>query len=249
MSSVTALRIKEIYDARADIPFDGSTNSQEVTAAIDLLVDHVPSRSSRICDVGCGAGWHLKEMSRRGYDCLFGIDLSPTNLLSTNVDNRADDALLAQGDVADWGVQGFFDVVLNFNSCLGAFDRQHDAIFLAGVRRILRNHGLLILTYTSREVAEQRVGNFRVLYDRSSSTEVHSTVSFDNRLGRLLIEQRVNDTFLPHECFDVYSEAEMQSLLEGSGFYMMQNLRTSRIWNDDGPLRFLSGVIACKKPL
>lgn len=50
------------------------------SAIASLLVEHLPEKSSRIIDIGCGTGLTCGLLHKQGYSNLEGIDLSPDML-------------------------------------------------------------------------------------------------------------------------------------------------------------------------
>lgn len=246
MSELTARRIRDVYDARSQIPFDGSSNRAEVNAAVNLVERSVPDRTSLICDVGCGAGWHLLELASRNYERIVGIDLSAAALLSGSGMCRIWPATLVQGDVADWGVRGYFDLAASFNACVGAFDRGQDAGFLEGIWRILKRDGLLLMTFLSSEVAARREGDYSVQYCADTPVDVRSSVRFDHCTRRFGIMQRVGELPIPEEQFCVYSESEMRSEVTLRGFEVL-DCGGAGTASGDHPLAYVSVLVARKR--
>ena len=211
-----------VYDVRALIPFDGHTNVTEVAQAVDLLCDLEPNRSTRVCDVGCGCGWHLRELHSRGYRCLYGIDLSANSLLVASRVCKNTSAILVHQDISATRQPNFFDVVTVFNATLGAGSRASDLAFVRGISAQLHAGGKLLLTYFPSELAFKHVGNFSVSYDEGSASVVDSVVEFKPRKGELCIRQRIGDTTLPTERLRLYSRSAMKSLLANAGFVTSQ---------------------------
>ena len=62
-----------------------------------LLIQHLPEKSSRIIDIGCGTGLTCTQLHKQGYCNLDGIDLSPDMLQVA--DNKNICQLLFVGDL------------------------------------------------------------------------------------------------------------------------------------------------------
>lgn len=205
--------IRAIYDARASLPFDGHTNTEEVAQVVDLLCQFEPNRDARICDVGCGGGWHLREMSRRGYSCLYGIDLSPKSLLVASRVCTTTSAIFFLQDISASSQAEFFNVVTVFNATLGSGSESADLSFVRGAVRQLRPGGRFLLTYFPRDLVAAHVGHFSVAYGASKEVVINSHVKFDFHKNELCIHQHVGETALPAERLHLYSRSAMASLL------------------------------------
>ena len=246
MLTETAQKIAAVYDARAEIPFDGHSNQKEVKAAVNWVSSYQSELTSRICDVGCNAGWHLEELHARGYRMLTGIDLS-SKALSIGANRMGGLARLILGDVAIWGVDEFFDVATNFNSCLGTDDRAQDIRFLSGIRRILKVNGLLFITFMTTENAVQRLGEFNVRYELHSNQQLRSIVKVESTTGEIIIEQQMGYKFLPVERFRPYSDNEVTELLRQLKFEIVVASRDAFSTPDALDLSFVSGIVARKR--
>ena len=234
---------RAIYDARALLPFDGHTNTEEVARAVDLLCQLEPNRDARVCDVGCGGGWHLLELNRRGFSCLYGIDLSAETLLVASQVCRNTSATLIFEDIANSSQPEFFDVATVFNATLGSGSKSSDLSFVRGVAKQLRPGGQLLITYFPHELVAAHVGHFSVTYSESKDTVVNSLVEFDPLTSELSIHQSVGDTTLPSERLRLYSRSQMESLLADAGFVVQRS--TSK--HGDQLAKFGIGWIAATK--
>lgn len=223
--------LRALYDARASLPFDGHTNNDEVSQVVDLLCQFEPKLSVRICDIGCGGGWHLRELSRRGYSSLYGIDLSPKTLLAASRVCSNTSAIFFLQDISSSSRVEFFDVVTVFNATLGSGNEALDSSFVRGAASQLRPGGRFLLTYFPLELASAHVGQFSVAYGASKGTVVNSSVEFDSDKNELSISQRVGETALPSERLHLYSRSAMASLLADAGFVVERSSLTC-----EGPL-------------
>lgn len=76
---------------------------------------HGPSGAKRLLDIGCGAGRHLLEMAKRGYD-MTGVDLGPEMIDFVQDAARQEQLSVtaAVGDLRQLTVSGTFDAAYCF---------------------------------------------------------------------------------------------------------------------------------------
>ena len=106
-----------VRDAYARMNTDGHAWTSKTKSEIDEILKMVPlSNAAAICDFGAGDGRHLKELRRRGFENLIGIDF----VLS------ADDGLVVGGDCRSWKGPQPFDLVLCLYDVVGSFRAVED---------------------------------------------------------------------------------------------------------------------------
>lgn len=213
-------RLGDTYDRRALIPFDGSTYTSSVLADLDAIGKL--SSDAYVVDIGCGRGWHISELARRGYRRLWAIDASATSLRRAMVNVGSDvgrSVHLVWGDAARWGVAAFFDVALCFFASFGTVSCAADRSFLEAVRRMLKTRGRFVATAFDGAAAHELTGRFSVSYDADSDEEVVTEVTFDARTQSLRIEQSHSVLGAPLvETLRLYTVDEMRRLLTDVGF-------------------------------
>ncbi len=230
-------QVRTVYDARARIPFDGHTNAKEVDRCVGVVSRVAPALDSRVCDIGCGTGWHLKELAQRGYSRLYGLDVSLGSLEIAAQRCADTPAIFIWGDVGAAGLTAAFDVVTIFGAALGSGSRDYDLTFLRSAASLLANDGTLVLSYIPLELASRHVGTFDVAYCVSSAVTVSSDVKLRSDLGVLEIRQKIGETVLPTEELCLYSEKEMTLLMEQAGMVIapssLSTLQAERLECDD----------------
>lgn len=210
-------RMRQVYDARASIPFDGHTNAGEVERCVNAICMVAPELDVRVCDIGCGTGWHLRELARRGYSRLYGLDVSVESLAIATQRCANTCAMFICGDVSATCLREVFDVATVFNAALGSGCKEHDLAFLRGVSSLLADDGRLVMSYIPRELASRHVGEFEVAYCQSSTVRVSSSVRLASDLGVMEIRQKVGVNSLPIETLHLYTMPEMLSLMKEVG--------------------------------
>ncbi len=188
-----ATTIARLYNARARRLFDPSRYYETVRRQIDFLEEFIPSADSAILDVGCGRGFHLAELCRRGYRSLVGIDLSKESIaVARRTLTAFEGGNLAKLRVADFRTFEFwreFDVVYSFLSCFGSFGRAGDCTFLKRVKLVLQPRGRFVLHLFNPFNLASILGRHEVHYSRSSEIKTITTVRTTARGRRLLINQ------------------------------------------------------------
>lgn len=217
MRAMTQDDVAGVYDARAAIEFDGSTNRTEIEAALSALEALAPSRDLRVLDVGCGQGWFLAAMAAAGYRRIYGMDISAKSLRKAAELCGTSGAILIHGDVA-MATPAAFDVVTALNACFGCFGSVGDQQFLEGMFRVLVPGGCLLLTFIGPEAALRRVGDFHVRYSGVSEIDVASQVRIHGDPEWLVVNQKIGDRPVPEERIRILTQSAVEQMLGAAGF-------------------------------
>ena len=125
----------EVYAHR-----DAAAAEAETAFAVAALGD-----ATRILDAGCGAGRHARALAARGLDVI-GIDLS-LDLLQVGAAEGGGPRYV-RGDLRVLPFRdGAFDGAVSFFTSFGYFDEAGNARHAAGLRRVLRRGGRLLLDF------------------------------------------------------------------------------------------------------
>lgn len=130
-------------------------NAEEATHFIHKLINFLePIPNSKMLDVGCGRGRHVKTLVEKGFD-VTGIDISP---------DAIKEALTYENDHTHFFVHdmrlpfwiNYFDYVFNFFTSFGYFatPREHNNA-LKTMSQSLKTNGYLIIDYLNVAVAEK----------------------------------------------------------------------------------------------
>ncbi|HEY3352054.1 MAG TPA: methyltransferase domain-containing protein [Polyangia bacterium] len=142
--------------------------------AFEMLARLPDVRRGRALDIGCGGGFYLEELARRGFAAA-GVDSSP-GMLDRCRDRLARAGLgarvrLAHGDVEALPFDdGSFDLVLAIG-VLGYLLRDDRA--LAELRRVLRPGGYVIVNVTNQWSLAELLSTARIKLGRVLSGQPH----------------------------------------------------------------------------
>ena len=122
-------------------------DEREAREAVDLFRDVVPPvPPSRILDLACGAGRHLRELRDAGFAAI-GLDLSMPLLRSARSSGEADP--LVRGDMRELPFgDAAFDGLTSFFTSFGYFaDPEDDRRVLLEMERVLAQRGAFMLDF------------------------------------------------------------------------------------------------------
>lgn len=243
MRPMTLEEVSLLYDARASIPFDGTTNRDETEQALDLTKQIAPALDSRMLDVGCGAGWLLAAMHGAGYRRIAGLDISARSLRLAAELCQATTAVFILG-AAGSAAPAAFDAVTAFNACLGCFGPDGDQAFVNGLHRALAPGGRMVLSHIGPAAARRRVGEYRASYRRGAET-VTSSVQLDPSGDWLVVNQRLGEKPIGEERIAVLTRDRVAAMLRQAGFGEAEHLQAT---DRAGVLPFVDIVAATKRP-
>lgn len=223
MTSHFIRAIESNYNLRASIPFDGGTYEETILKDLELI-NQVSTRSSRLLDVGCGAGWHLEYLQRSGYEKLIGIDVSTLSLNEFKARLDTGNIKLINGDILDYKGSSKVDCIINLHSCLGQFGLEGDQAFIRKLYSILNDKGSLILSVFTTNKVDHLIGKFEVKYSHSSDIQIQSSLTFHTATNILTILQTFSGKQLK-EKIHLYNEDEIIKLLIKSGFTKIETIK------------------------
>jgi len=192
----------------------------EAREAVELLHRATgPAPGDRVLDLGCGAGRHLVELCRLGYQAT-GLDLSMPMLEAAR--SAAAEPTLVRGDMRRLPFRASgFDIVTSYFTSFGYFDdEEDDERVLREVRRVLRPGGRFLLDFLN---ARQVVTNLR---ERDHRTVGDVDVVQERRLvqGGRIVEKKIAigaRDGAPHREFvervRLYMPGELTRMLESAG--------------------------------
>ncbi len=194
----------------------------EAHSAVSLLLATLdPDVPGPILDLGCGAGRHLAAFKDHGVRVV-GLDLSPVLLARARATTSG--VALTRGDMRAVPFRdGSFAAVASFFTSFGYFEAEdHDRQVLAEGRRVLRADGHFLLDFLNAEAVirtlvprdERHVGRRRIIQERQLIRDgrfVEKRIRIESRSGGGRPREFV-------ERVRLYSRAELETLLEESGF-------------------------------
>ncbi len=171
------------FDAIYRLEHEARFTAARTTREVDVLVDVLGLQpSERILDLACGWGRHLRELKRRGFKELVGVDVQGAFL-----EPIGGVALLAQ-DATQLELEGAFDAA--YCVANGLFTAPEAAAqVLQGVARALRPQGRFLLDTSNRERLVQ-AGSTRSWRGGGALPWILEASRFDLRTGAQHLEQR-----------------------------------------------------------
>jgi SAM-dependent methyltransferase len=180
-----------------------------------------PARGARVLDLCCGGGRHSVELARRGYR-VTGVDLSEP-LLNEARRMTAEADLFAEFnrcDMREVVSPGAFDLVVNFFTSFGYFDRdEENARVLGSIRAHLRTGGNWFMDYLNRDNIIQTLvpHDERVTGDIHLIQERHVDLT-RGRIDKTLTLRHTDGSVSMHtESVRMYSLPELTGMLECAG--------------------------------
>jgi SAM-dependent methyltransferase len=167
---------------------------------------------SSFIDVGCGPGRHSLELARRGMR-VTGIDVSQDFIEIAQRNSAAESLVSAEFlrlDARDLINHAPLHAKFDFAICLcqGAFglmvDDQHDVEVLAGVRRSLKDNGVLVLSAFNAYFSVKHHADAE--FDALSGVS-HETTDIRNELGEVKIVDLWTGCYTPRELRLVFNLA------------------------------------------
>jgi 2-polyprenyl-3-methyl-5-hydroxy-6-metoxy-1,4-benzoquinol methylase len=183
--------------------------SQEVDF---ILVTTGAEVGSLFIDVGCGPGRHSLELARRGMH-VTGVDVSQDFINIAQRQSNAESLVNAEFqrlDARDLSNHASLHAKFDFAICLcqGAFglmvDEQHDVEILAGIRKCLKDHGVIVLSAFNAyfSVKHHADAEFDVLSGVS-----HETTDIRNEVGEVKNVDLWTGCYTPRELRMVFNLA------------------------------------------
>ena len=172
---------------------------------------------SSFIDVGCGPGRHSLELARRGMQ-VRGIDVSQ-DFIDIASRHAAEELLTSAKFVRldarslqdETSLHSQFDFAICL--CQGAFglmvDDQQDVEILAGIRRSLKDHGVLVLSAFNAYFSVKHHGDAE--FDALSGVS-HETTDIRNELGEVKSVDLWTGCYTPRELRLVFNLAGFEIL-------------------------------------
>jgi len=125
------------------------------------------NKDARIGDFGCGFGRHLIELHRRGFENLFGIDFSESNILHGKSLTKNKNISLDINDCRYVRYEDKFDLILCLYDVIGSFPDEFDNYkIIENISRNLKPGGLAAISVMNMELTESLVSHkYDVLAD------------------------------------------------------------------------------------
>ena len=188
------------------------------TQEVDFILETTGAEvGSAFIDVGCGPGRHSLELARRGMH-VTGIDVSQDfidiaqrNSAAESLFNAEFQRLDARDLINHASLHAKFDFAICL--CQGAFglmvDDQQDVEILAGIRRSLKDHGVLVLSAFNAYFSVKHHGDAE--FDALSGVS-QETTDIRNELGEVKSVDLWTGCYTPRELRLVFNLAGFEIL-------------------------------------
>ena len=183
------------------------------TQEVDFIIETTGAKvGSAFIDVGCGPGRHSVELARRGMQ-VTGIDVSQDFIEIAQRSAAAEylsNANFQRLDARDLINHASLHAKFDFAICLcqGAFglmvDDQQDVEILAGIRRSLKDQGVLVLSAFNAYFSVKHHGDAE--FDALSGVS-HETTDIRNELGEVKSVDLWTGCYTPRELRLVFNLA------------------------------------------
>lgn len=151
--------------------FLGSIDESIVAREIAFIARQI-GRTGSVLDLCCGPGRHAAPLAERGYDVV-GLDLDEAALRDAR--RHALTASFIRGDMRRLPLESSsIDAVLCMWQSFGHFDADTNAAALAGMARVLRPGGRLLLDVYHRDFHAARLGERTIERDGARVREQRS---------------------------------------------------------------------------
>ncbi|MFQ5689571.1 MAG: class I SAM-dependent methyltransferase [Gemmatimonadota bacterium] len=217
----------------------------EARAAVELFESAVhPEPGSRVLDLACGAGRHVRQLREAGHRPI-GIDLSEA-LLRAAREYVGPSVALIRGDMRRLPFREHgFDAITSFFTSFGYFETvEEDALVVSELRRVLRRNGKFLFDYLN----EARVRATLVPTDerRVPGRVIRQTRWLEDDVVVKRIEIDSNDLSEPEVHFErvrLYSPRRLVELLARHGLQVQERFGDydGGAFSPDSPRLILSG--------
>lgn len=191
-------------------------DGREAEKVVALLQKKLAGRSvDRVLDLACGAGRHSRALNQHWW--TVGLDLSQALLAVAR--REAPDAPYVRGDMRELPFRrGSFSLVVNLFTSFGYFsdDADHRRV-IAEVAAVTAPGGTFVLDYLNAEQVVARLKPIDEKVVNGVAVEMRRAITADGRFVEKRITLREKKKAFV-ERVRLFSRAELQSLLESSGF-------------------------------
>lgn len=219
-------------------------NDESAKHEIAALIRTLNVRAgSRIIDIACGAGRHLRALRDAGYEVM-GMDLSMT-LLREAVTMRGLRGRVVRGDVRAIPFAGQFDMATNLFNSFGYFaDDEENFAALRSMASVLRTGGLLVMDHMNPRKVQTELVAHDVKSIGELSVESWRNIEGDRVCKRMVIRHPGEKEEHLTERVRLFSPGELSQWFERAGLRVMRVMGgfDGADMRDDSPRMVMVGV-------
>lgn len=135
------------YDAQIPSHIRDYLVKKKTSLTEQQIKTHLPLGSdfkTRILDLGCGTGWHMKELSQYIDSDIHGIDISVSQVKNAKINMSNSDILCA--DLLNLPYEdNYFDCVYSINTIHHLLSIEDQKTAFQSIERVLKPNGIFIL--------------------------------------------------------------------------------------------------------
>lgn len=181
----------------------------------EFLKNFIKSYNSRVLDLGCGWGRHLKALAKIGYKNLTGVDSSEKLLRKAKVILKEYPVVkLTKSDFAGFRSSKKYDFIFQAFQSFGYDTRLYDQENLNNVKKLLFNQGVYLLDLRSPLKLSKTE-----IFDLPSSVRIQSQIDQKKRILKYkYILNEIKDTVE----VNLYNLEELKKMFEKAGLKIIK---------------------------
>lgn len=207
----------ELYkDAGLEIYEKSHYSHGENIEEVDHIMTWYTRRNTRILDIGCSAGLHALEFSKRGF-CVTGLDIEPSAIeLARKRAVRSKYAEFIIADIQNDAIPCIekFDLIYSIGNVLSHLKKDRIFEVLHKIRLCLDKKGILLfdVLINSKRFQEE-------IYPKENEPQIIRKRKIDDKTGSISMDGIFLDSGCIHH-FDVwgYTIEEITCILNTAGF-------------------------------
>lgn len=222
---------RPLYDQL--VPYYELVEGRDWRGEVGLIVTILKEHGSRtVVDLGCGPGYHVSALGKRGFDAT-GVDISRRNILFARKRARQEHVhpRFVLGSYYDYRPRQIVDATLCLNWSIPTRDGELRR-FLRNTRSMLRLGGILIFDY-------ERISD--IVWKDLSKPVVNSWNHKGSVIVRVSLGHMVSNVLHSKDVYILYSNRHpSRSPNEGARYRRVRGRNLAKTYMDSSYVRFFS---------